>query len=577
LITELRIRFEQLAPPDVELFSMLFPLLFSSDPKRYLKEGLLSWLLLVKDKDSSYCQSAKGILNAFLRILKAKDKSIQFSEITDDFEEDRINAITDLILKLAPEKIKWYAALVYTNAYEKKFKGDYYLNTTKKGKYKRIERGTIRGDSIFEITEGEILQPPDVETEDLPDSKKVDIEQKIKIKSDVQNKEERGKTERDIERVGMPGKGEGKKPADIQRIKGSWVEEYVRVFSRYAQRIIEVFSQEPEVEERYSKSGRTIDLKRYLLGLQNIFKRRFYLDSRPALCFGITVDVSGSITGNPTLVNSFTQLARFYLSLMFKLASLYRQGVYYGLSAIGENFHPGLKFSNRHTQETLEDLVYGNDYRWMINFNDGGGINTINLIQGLREKWQDASLPEENRIEIIFTDGQETSGSGEEHFRYLRKLVSDFERDTKVKVIFVGIGTPEVRNYTRYIELSSQPNPEEFIRIIVRLGEMLTQKGRLPEGDLAEALQVEHKPASVKQASVVASQKGEEDLAKKANLDFTNQQVFTDLSGFAFQDGHYQILNDGSVRIGEEVIRVGEGGLLYPVRVYEAQPDWFER
>jgi hypothetical protein len=204
-------------------------------------------------------------------------------------------------------------------------------------------------------------------------------------------------------------------------------------------------------------------------------------DTRPQLAFGVTVDVSGSITGNSMLVKGFTKMSKFYLSLLHSATQLHRGGVWYGLSAIGEHFHEGIPMAERHACELLEMLISSDDNSWMGTFNDHSGINTVSLLKGLREKWENTNIPKENRLEIIFTDGGETSGTA---FDTLREMSKEFERDTGVILVFVGIGTREVTNYLRYILLPQDPKPEDFINIVSKLGVQLTRTGKLPLGDL---------------------------------------------------------------------------------------------
>jgi len=327
-----------------------------------------------------------------------------------------------------------------------------------------------------------------VQVEDLPQEQKQDIERKIKVEGDLPGDKEPKQIIEDISKAA--GKQEGKDEGKEGVIKGSWVEEYIKVFKKYASRFLEIFASEPEKEQVHRRSGRRVDLRAWMRNSSRPFLGQISEGSLPELAFGITVDVSGSITCDPHLPHSFTEMVKFFLSLMFNASLQSPEGVCYSLSAIGEGFHKGLLFSNRHSQEELKEFV-SDDVAWMMQFNDSGGINTINLINGLREKWQDSNIPKSNRIEIVFTDGEETSGQGEEHFKKLRRMVEDFEQESGVKVIFVGVGTEEVRNYSRYLVLSQNPSPEDFIQIISKIGERITRKGTLPKGDLADALGIQ--------------------------------------------------------------------------------------
>ncbi|OQX79826.1 MAG: hypothetical protein B6D56_06320, partial [Candidatus Omnitrophica bacterium 4484_70.1] len=474
LITELRIKYEEKAHPNVELFSIHFPIIFAQDNKDYITKELIP-LLESKDKESYYSQAAKGIFNGFLRVMKEKT-SLKIEEITDNFEEERIKQIAQQINKLDSSQISKIGLKIYKDAYEKGFKGDYYLNTTGKGKYKG-RRGVVRGDSILEITEGGIELPPDIEWigED-----ELEIEQEIKIEGEGEAedvpkiREEEGGRSR--------GKREGR-GEEIEVVEGSWVESYSRKFTPYVEKIISIFSQEPEKEEIYSKSGKKIDIKKYITRSRTPFKREILLERRPSLAMGITVDVSGSILRREYLSKGFTEMAKFFLSLFYKITQLKREGVYYGLSAVSEGFYNSLKLGKFHSKEELEELV-SDDSSWLERYSDYGGINTVSLVKGLRKKWEE-EISSSYKIEIVFTDGKDTSG---ESFDKLREMVEEFEEEYDVEVVFVGINAEEVKNYSRYLILSAEPQLEEFIKIISRLGLALIQRGKLPRGDLKEVV-----------------------------------------------------------------------------------------
>jgi len=164
--------------------------------------------------------------------------------------------------------------------------------------------------------------------------------------------------------------------------------------------------------------------------------------------------------------------------------------------------------SNNHPKEGLEKIVFSDTSEWMGSFRDGGGINTVSLVNGLRKKWQSADIPSENRVEIVFTDGGETSLPGlsaQARFKTLNQMVSAAESELGITVIFVGIGTEEVRNYKRHIVLPKQPAPADFVRIISKLGYIVATEVSVPEGDLGQI------------AGVVA-QAGANEAAVKRNI-----------------------------------------------------------
>ncbi len=510
LVSDLRLRFEQKKHPNLELFPLLFPLIFAANPDKYLEKDLLQQLYL-RDKDSAYCQAAKGVINGILRVLKEEnpgDEELQaLLEITDDFDPNSIKEYVKVVLSLSDKDLRRIAKKMYRDAYEKSFQGDFYLDSAKAGKYPRQPGPGVEGDLISEFAEGEVLQSPDVDMGDLSEEEQEKVEQEIEVSGEgVTEKEEVPEIEEDLEGPGTltdTGMGTGTGKGTVSVVRGGWVEEYVRKYARYAHQFLEPFFIEPEREEVHSRSGRKIDIRRWLYGALRVFKKTVFDDSRPELAMDITVDVSGSITTRPELVSGFTQMSKFFLSMLYQAANQHREGVAYGLSAIGEEFHDSIPLSNRHSEGKLNETVFSDDKAWLEAHDDHQGINTVNLIAGLREKWKaKRDVPQENRLEIVFTDGDETSGDSKEHFQKLRRMALALERECNINIVFVGVGTREVENYHRYLVLPALPKPEQLISVVSRLGRGLVDRGLLPTGDMAPMVGL---AARQKQAALIPS------------------------------------------------------------------------
>ncbi|MBU4313067.1 MAG: AAA family ATPase, partial [Candidatus Omnitrophica bacterium] len=511
LIDNMRILGEEITPhPNVELFSMLFPVIFSRHSLGYMNKELLDSLKKTKNRDSYYCQAAKGIFNGFLRILKEKnpkDSSLQeIQEISDSFENNRIDAIHAVINKLREENINETGILLYRDAWEKRFTGDYYLSTAKKGHYVAVSK-RVRGDTIEEFTEG-LDTPPDVEI--LEEEDQEEIERKIEIISDAEEKEETPVIEFD------EGAGRGRSDGDKISTDGvvekmGWLETYYERLGSFAKRFIDIFASEPIQEEIYAASGRKLDIRKWITLSQKVFRKTVLEESTPTLCMGVTVDISGSITGRRKLVNAFTNMTKFFESLLY-IAGRDTANVQFSLSAIGEEFHRIFGFEECKNEDVLRASI---GRLW--GQNDFGGINTESLIEGLKLQYRQSMIPMKNRIQVVLTDGGETSGK---NFKKLREMVNAFEEKYGVDVIFIGIGTDEVANYSRYLLLDEEPNDNQLINILIKIAEEKVQRGSLPPGDLGKELDletgsskshrssIESNPASPDQGLTLASNQG---------------------------------------------------------------------
>ncbi|MBI1883138.1 MAG: AAA family ATPase, partial [Chlamydiae bacterium] len=487
---------------NIELFSMLFPLIFGLNPKEYLKNELARQLQTDKDEKSYYSQAAKGILNGYLRMLKREnaedDQLKRIEEITDLFEDDRAQAILNAIerLKLNDETVRNIAIAMYQEAWKKKFQGDYDLSSAKGGRYKMAGgRGT--GNSIHEIADG-LAQGPNVEMEDLDEASGRQIEQNIEIEEESGSEGHAKEIEHDKEGKatgGKPGESKGEAPSAGRRqiVSGDWLEEYGKRLGGFAKRLMALFASEPQGEDVYKRSGiGKIDMRRWQLGMSRVIKSTAYEDAEPELWMGITVDGSGSITMRDNLVRSFTELTKFFSALMRKAGQGHRS-VGHALGVIGEDYHPVFGFNET---GDVEKVRTGPNRMW--NMQDGGGINTLHLIEGLKQKYADKKK-QKNKVEIVFTDGGERAFGDPptpEQWRQLEKKVENFEKEYGVNMIFVGIGTEDVKHYRRFVLFDTEPNEDEMKDVVTRLGLLKMTRPTLPLGDLGRHLGIKPPPST---------------------------------------------------------------------------------
>ncbi|MCB4792853.1 MAG: hypothetical protein LHV68_13370 [Elusimicrobia bacterium] len=497
-IEEMRVYGEQItANKNVELFSSLFPIIFSAEGKRaaYIEYELLRLLSQEKDKGSYYCQAAKGIFNGFLAVLKEEgkiDKGV--AEITNYFEQGSIDIIWAAIKKLKEEEVKNIAIKLYKESGK-------YLSSAEAGKYKGKKGGIASGDSIGEYTDG-LANPPDVDTEELPQEEQKEIENKINIESDAEGeKEETPKIINDKEVGGMSGE-EGGEPGrgGSGVVEGKWFEKYCLLFGSGARKFIDIFAVEPKEEETYASSGRKLVIRRWITSAKKVFKKTIYEEESPQVEIGVTIDRSGSILGKPGLVTAFNTLTKFFISLMY-VAGRNNTDVSFTVSSIGEDFTPVVGFDECRDENKLEEAPAA---LWR---GDSDGINTINLINGLRKQYasRDLSKP---KVHFVHTDGGETAFKHrptEAEWKQLRDMVNKFEEEYGVELVFIGLGTEDVKNYNRYIVLEDEPKAEEFVDIITNIAIMKVTRGKLLEGDLVKVLNLT--TASVQAMGLAAGSK----------------------------------------------------------------------
>ena len=128
VVDHLRFLFEKKPyPANVELHSMLAPVLWAEDRKSYVARRLADEAVK-GDEFDNYSQAAKGILNGILIYLSEKNPQIKAPLISNRFEKDRIQRIVDLSRTMDPEDL-------HEVAYEFYRQPQKYLSTAEPGRY----------------------------------------------------------------------------------------------------------------------------------------------------------------------------------------------------------------------------------------------------------------------------------------------------------------------------------------------------------------------------------------------------------------------------------------------------------
>ncbi len=122
-----RIAYEKILPAqNIELYAVLFPLIFAPDNKVYALEHLVPLAQNGRAEDC-YAQAAKGILNGFL-LYDGQRRSGQATLISNRFEPERLEKARGILSALSPQEISQISLLFYWHS-------DWYLRTAQKGRY----------------------------------------------------------------------------------------------------------------------------------------------------------------------------------------------------------------------------------------------------------------------------------------------------------------------------------------------------------------------------------------------------------------------------------------------------------
>lgn len=122
-----------MVPDNIEVFSVLFPLIFAEDPKVYLNKYLMP-TIRSKDSKDYYVQSAKGILNGAISYFNEKTNT-DVPLITNRFEDKSIDWVEARLNSLTDEQLSQLGRVMYTYP-------DRFLITAEKARYHTVLTNT---------------------------------------------------------------------------------------------------------------------------------------------------------------------------------------------------------------------------------------------------------------------------------------------------------------------------------------------------------------------------------------------------------------------------------------------------
>lgn len=115
-------------PLNVEIHSMLFPIIFGDNPQTYIETNLMS-NVMVGDKKDLYVQAAKGVLNGFILLQEEKNPSQGIPLIENDFNQTVIAQVQQWMQTFSTDQVRNMAKEIYKDPKK-------YLHTAQAGTYR---------------------------------------------------------------------------------------------------------------------------------------------------------------------------------------------------------------------------------------------------------------------------------------------------------------------------------------------------------------------------------------------------------------------------------------------------------
>ena len=313
--------------------------------------------------------------------------------------------------------------------------------------------------------------------------------------------------------------GEGEVIDETKTAPPSWVKEQmerlIAISPARIRRYLEIFAGTPKTRRIYSESGDAPDLQRLLEGDMDPFSSTKVIEGMASLSTGITVDISPSARG--ALFNAFIHMVKSFSALNY-FSGVRNQNLHYSLSGIGTNYHQYLDFEQSKDQTAVESALSK-----LTNSDSELGINTVAVINGLREKYK-GQMHKKHRLEFVFTDGGEMSGKS---FEELRSSLNQLEKSMNLDVVFVGIGSGarEVRNYSKFVYFENAPTEDQMMDMIESLSILKVKTGLLPQGNLGREIGYHDKTRASQYKAKQAGKISDKAMNAPGGIDLTSANM----------------------------------------------------
>ncbi|MDD5439307.1 MAG: hypothetical protein PHS37_03880, partial [Candidatus Omnitrophica bacterium] len=464
---------------NVELYSMLFPLLYLEDHMRYINIVFMGYIRDVqsgnKPKDWAYAQAAKAILNAF---------AVKWGlTAVDDYEDDRIDLIKAELARRSDREISEIALEFLHNA-------GYYFANIPNGYYYGAEGSVTVGGVSYRIRLSEgMAQRPRMKIERASGKKEtVKLPETPKgskfIKDDVSVPEIMGmlSDEKDLPPASARFMDQFKKVYAQDRGDDSPEELFVREGGTsinaegYATKNVDILFNAPvdEVEEK---------------GLAlNVF---------------IWADISGTVTSDDNLVDAINEMIRHFAANLAALSGA-NPDLNLALGAASTGGQVVMSFDEwikARTPDARKRLIK-KKLALLWHSGDGGGINTEPVLNEImKTRFPAPAGKNVKNLILVLTDGEECQEQGDG----LKEKIVSFRRGEyrpgagdiqplagqvkKPDIVFLGVnlgngGNRFPENYPCYVHLTGSVTAETYLNALLGIA-LLQAKGRL-NGDLSK-------------------------------------------------------------------------------------------
>ncbi|MBN2144656.1 MAG: AAA family ATPase [Candidatus Aureabacteria bacterium] len=429
----------RIVPKNIELNSMLSPLMHSQGKKQYLENSLIPWL--AQDPKSYYTQAAKGILNGILlRLWEMEQRDGYAPQISDAFDSADISKVTEIVRTLGDEQLEEIACYLYDHPS--------YLASGNKGSYKQ-KAGTGKGESEY----AELMQGVDGEIEVEIETVEGGAAQEIQVTRNEGSDEVTHQTPQNL-------------PEDVEKRRE---QDRIRDFEKSRKTAEEIENRIEASNDEYEKmglNGQGYANAVFQRGLNSIRARKKTLTVRSRT--GLEIDpYRAMLKQQDALIKRFqvwdmSPHAFMFLGDFSGSLSPFTKQMGYAVKCIGDNCRKWREAAPKHffydmsfytDQPPVTVCEMGRFYsqeQWKskcVAMGKQVGHNGNDMLKALKEKLSDFTgshlRPEvrraKNKTLVLFTDGQDGAISGTQQTPEL-KAVLEMYRKAGVEIFAIGFG-----------------------------------------------------------------------------------------------------------------------------------------
>ncbi len=493
-------------PKNIEMNSMLSPLMHSREKKNYIEEELAGWVSSGQN-NSYYTQASKGILNGLVQRWWELNKTTgRPPQIDDVFADADIKAVLDLVLTMDEATLESLALYLYDHPR--------YLESGQKGAYKqRVSTGTAEQgggeEEIMEGVDGEI----EVDVEMVEGGATPEVNVSNPEGSDTVQEtsgenltpEMEARRQKDLEKQHRKTEDLKKKLEEETKASGTEYDQMIMGGQGQAEsifdRILRAFRSKRKTITIRLRSGLEVDPIAHMLRLYNRFIKREEVFDMQTHAVSVLMDFSGSLAP-------------------------FKKQIAYAVRAIGDNFWKLKWAASRHFYfdlsfytgaDPVTMMEMGRLYsesEWKDNCVKMGrqiGDGDNNLLNALSKKLKDfvgSDVKADVRRAklktlILFTDGQDTAIIGGDKPIPSREFQQELNRyralGIEIFAIGFGAGAKPVEAFhgkgQHFIKIGAQ-RPYDVPEVIAKIMEARSRGlGMIPDGDVTHFFGIDEKGA----------------------------------------------------------------------------------